>query len=48
VPLDIGWRQPKAHVPPEMYIPSELRSQSVGWHPEQGKAWSGYGLPRWL
>ncbi|UPQ98976.1 calcium-dependent channel protein [Chloropicon primus] len=48
VPLDIGWRQPKAAVPPQMYIPSELRSQSVGWHPEQGKAWSGYGLPRWL
>lgn len=48
VPLDIAWRQPKADVPPQMYIPSELRSQSVGWHPEQGKAWSGYGMPRWL
>ena len=48
VPLDIAWRQPVADVPPQMYIPSELRSQSVGWHPEQGKTWSGYGMPRFL
>ena len=48
IPLDIAWRQPKASVPPQMYIASELRSGAVGWHPEQGKAWSGYGLPRFL
>jgi len=48
MPLDIAWRQPRAEIPPQMYIPSELRHQSIGWHPEQGKAWSGYGMPRWL
>merc|ERR1712176_1349495 len=28
MPLDIAWRQPRAEIPPPMYIPSELRHQS--------------------
>lgn len=48
VPLDIAGRQACAEVPPQMYIPSELRSASVGWHPEQGKGWNGYGMPRFV
>lgn len=49
VPLDIAFRQPRGVVvPPSMFIPSELRFQSAGWHPEQGKAWQGYGVPRYL
>ena len=40
-----GGAMPRTSVPRELFIPSELRPESAGWHPENGKAWQGYGVP---
>ena len=45
VPLEIAKAMPCTSIPRELFIPSELRPESAGWHPENGKAWQGYGVP---
>ena len=40
-------KMPTATVPRELYIAPEQRKGSMGWHPEAGKAWVGYGVPMW-
>ena len=44
VPLEIAKAMPRTSIPRELFIPSELRPESAGWHPENGKAWQGYGV----
>lgn len=47
VPLEVARKMPTATVPRALYIAPEQRKGSMGWHPEAGKAWVGYGVPMW-
>ena len=38
---------PTVELDPRLYIAPPLRKQCVGWYPEWGKAWLGYGVPRY-
>ncbi len=38
---------PRAELGPELYVPPPLRRRAEGWHPEWGKAWQGWGAPRY-
>ena len=47
VPLEVARKMPTTTVPRALYIAPEQRKGSMGWHPEAGKAWVGYGVPMW-
>lgn len=38
---------PPARVEDRLYVPPPMRHRAVGWSPEWGKAWYGYGVPRY-
>lgn len=38
---------PPARVEDRLYVPPPMRHHAVGWVPEWGKAWYGYGAPRY-
>ncbi|KAL4451743.1 hypothetical protein ABPG75_007405 [Micractinium tetrahymenae] len=40
-------RAPPARVEDRLYVPPPMRHRAVGWTPEWGKAWYGYGAPRY-
>ena len=49
LPLQAVAAAPRAEVDPRAYLPPPLRQGCVGWHPEWGKVWEKYGIPReWL
>jgi len=45
LPLEYASTMPPARVNPRAYIPPPLFQRAVGWHPEWGKVWSGWGTP---
>lgn len=47
LPLQAVAAAPRAEVDPRAYLPPPLRQGCVGWHPEWGKVWEKYGIPRW-
>lgn len=38
---------PRARVHDGLYVPPPMRPKAAGWTPEWGKAWLGYGAPRY-
>ena len=38
---------PRIHVQPQLYTPPPLRRDAAGYFPEWGKAWIGWGIPRY-
>jgi len=44
LPLEMADRAPPAILDPALYISPALRHGAAGWHPENRKAWAGYGM----
>lgn len=38
---------PRARVDDRLYVAPPMRPAAAGWTPEWGKAWIGYGAPRY-
>jgi hypothetical protein len=36
----------RSSVPADIYTPPPLRAGGHGWHPEWGKVWCWWGIPR--
>lgn len=47
VPLWAVHNSGRAHVDPVMYTPPPLRPRAEGWHPEWGKCWQYWMIPRY-
>ncbi len=46
-PLTLVANEPRARVSPLVYLPPALRPGALGWHPQQGRVWEKYGIPRY-
>ncbi|CAK0787362.1 hypothetical protein CVIRNUC_010582 [Coccomyxa viridis] len=46
-PLLLAASAPEASVDRSLYTPPALRAGCSGWHPEYGKAWEHWGMPRY-
>jgi hypothetical protein len=41
------FKAPHATLDERLFVPPPMRRRAVGWTPEWGKAWYGYGMPRY-
>jgi hypothetical protein len=48
IPVAILEGAPKVEMDPELYIAPPLRKGAEGWYMEWGKAWQGWGAPRYV
>lgn len=47
-PIAILDAAPKVEMDPELYLPPPLRKGAEGWYLEWGKAWQGWGAPKYV
>ena len=45
--LEPASAQPHATIDGSVYLPPALKPGCVGWFPQGGRAWIGYGMPRY-